>query len=56
MDTKIQKKQHGLVPQGELSAWRLLLAVHKLVLCLGQPLGLPNVTGSHHCSISLRNW
>lgn len=55
MDTKIQKKQHGLVPQGELSVWRLLLAVHRLVLRWGQPLGSPTVTGSHHCSISIRN-
>lgn len=54
VDTKIQKKQHGLVLQGELSVWRLLLAVHRL--CLGQPLGSPNVTGSRHCSISIRNW
>lgn len=53
VDTKIQKKQHGLVPQGMLSVGRLLLAVHRL--CLGQSLVSPNVTGSHHCSISIRN-
>lgn len=36
MDTKIQKKQYGLVPQDKLSVQRLILAVHRLVLCLGQ--------------------
>lgn len=54
-DTKIQKKRHGPVPRGKLSVGRLLLAVHRLVLRLGQPLGSPNVTASHRCSVSVRS-
>lgn len=54
-DTKIQKNHHGPVPRGKLSVGRLLLAINRLALSLDQPLGSPNATASHHCSISVRN-
>lgn len=43
-------------PGASWSAGSLLLAIHRPMLRLGQPLGSPNVTVSHHCSISIRNW